>query len=300
MEFTKQPLKPFGEEILAIEVPTDLGLKTPLIFRCARLLQDNGCIDPAMRQLVELCFDEALTNAMLHGNRLNRQKKLRLRLFCDDKRWGAIIEDEGAGFALKDLPKPGVQDFTREAGRGILLMDSYLDRLLYSEKGNRVMMIRRRERGVAPAEVAQPARAAEEKEMLEFEEAAAPSARARAAAAPPPEFARATIVGDVAVIEVFETRLSDVNVDRFRKEVEKALAGCRSLVFDMARVNYISSVILSAFASFARALRPKGGAMKIAGAHPAVLAVLKASGFDKLLDPQPDRESALARLRAKS
>ena len=55
MEFTEQALEPFGKELLAIEIDTNLSYKMPLIFRLTRLLEQNECINPSMRQLAELC-----------------------------------------------------------------------------------------------------------------------------------------------------------------------------------------------------------------------------------------------------
>lgn len=306
MEFTKKTLEPFGEELLAVEIETNLSYKVPLIFRFSRLLQHKEYISPAMRQLAELCFDEALTNAMVHGNRMDPNKKVRAWLFCDDERWGAIIEDEGEGFRPEDVPELGAEDVLLEAGRGVLLMDGYLDSLLYSNGGRRVMMVRHRER----AEEAAPA----------VQEAAAPVTKEEPAPAPVQESApvagqqadlelleleeaevgraiKVTREGDVAVIEILDTRLSDVNVDTLRAEVEATVVDSKSLVFDMARVNYISSAILGAFAAFAKLVMPKGGRIKVCRVHPVVMTVFKSMRFERLVDPQPDVQAALDKLR---
>jgi anti-anti-sigma factor len=103
--------------------------------------------------------------------------------------------------------------------------------------------------------------------------------------------------GDVAVIEVFDERLSDTNVDRLRETVAEALQQSDSLLFDMSHVTYISSVILGAFAAFAKEVKPRGGAIKVCEVTHVVLEVLKSMRFDVLLDPQPDREAGLAKIR---
>jgi len=307
MEFTDKPLEPFGRELLDLEIETNLSYKQPLIFRMTRALESNECIDPARRELTELCFDEALTNAMVHGNELDPDKKVHTWVFCDEERWGAIIEDEGEGLDISEIPfeLEGEEDeLLRETGRGILLMDNYLDELLYNQKGNRLMMIRHREKGrprTAP-EVEQYVAPA----MLEFDmerEEEEPLAVAGVAPEALPqaeevEFAKVSHEpGDVAVIEVFDERLSDSNVDRFRGTVAEALKQSDSLLFDMSHVNYISSVILGAFASFAKEVKPRGGAIKVCTVNPVVMEVLKSMRFDVLLDPQPDVQSGLEKIR---
>ena len=313
MEFTSGPLAPFGTLLDKIEIATNLSLKMPLIFRLTRVLQENKCINPATRQLVELCFDEALTNAMVHGNQMDPSKMVVASVFCDQESWGAIIEDQGDGFSQEDLPSgEDAEDPLRETGRGILLMDGYLDALKYGGKGNQAMMVRHREAAEeVPVAQEEPAIVAPEMEdgMLVFVDEE-PEAAA-SAPAPGPDLAPATVAGeevggglallstdaDVAVIEILASRLSDANADRFKGVVSDVIASHALILVDMTRVEYISSVILGAFASFIKLLQPKSGKIKVCGATPVVVEVFRSMRFDKLLDLQSDREAGVAALR---
>jgi len=323
MEFTDKDLEPFGKELAAIEIENNLSYKMPLIFRLARLLQENKCVDPALRQLAELCFDEALTNAMVHGNAMDPSKKVRVWLFCDDAQWGAVIEDEGDGFSPEDVPAEGddeEDDLLRESGRGLLLMDNYLDGLLYNRAGNRLMMTRHREEGEEAPVPEEPVLAAPmEDGMLIFDEepeiagvadvpvgevTAQPGAEAEMAIAAEEEeeaieagVARIVKDGDVFVVDVLEERLSDQNVAAFRDAITGVIGEDSLILVDMSRVVYISSVILGAFAAIVKTLRAKGAKMKVCGAQSVVTEVFKSMRFDKLLDLQPDRESGVAKLR---
>jgi serine/threonine-protein kinase RsbW len=98
---------------------------------------------------------------MLHGNKLDPARKVRVILCADPERWGAIIEDEGDGFKPSDIPNPDdIETLLNETGRGIRLMDGYLDELIFNQQGNKVMMIRRRQPQSETAE--SPTVAAEE------------------------------------------------------------------------------------------------------------------------------------------
>jgi hypothetical protein len=93
----------------------------------------------------------------------------RVTVLCaDGERWGALVEDEGDGFDPSDIPDPDdLRTVLSETGRGIRLMDGYLDELLYNQKGNRLLMIRRRQ--------AQP-ETSEAPAVVEGEQPAAPAA----------------------------------------------------------------------------------------------------------------------------
>jgi len=307
MQVSTQPLAPFGRELLSVEVDTNLSHKAPLMFRLVHCLMEAGCVAPQRRELAELCFDEALTNAMLHGNALDPAKKVRVQLFCDEGRWGAIMEDEGQGFTPPPIAEePDEETLLADFGRGILVMDAYLDELLYSERGNRLLMVRSRDPEARPGQTpAAEAPAYQPPEALDFEEEPAAAAGALAKEGAPaaasaqesPTFAALRREGEVGVIEVLVDRLDDANVDKLRAEAGALAEDCRWLLFDLGPVRYISSVVLGAFAGLAKRLRPNGGGVRVCAAQPMVLEVLKAARFDRIVHPQPDQAAALEHLR---
>ncbi|MHC4592529.1 MAG: ATP-binding protein [Planctomycetota bacterium] len=299
MRFTEETLEPFGERLLTLEVESRLRYKMPTVLRLSRVLQERKCVRPSMKALAELCLDEALTNAIVHGNGRDPQRKVRVWLFCDDERWGAIVEDEGEGFAPEDVPQVDEGSPAEYARRGILLMDGYVDELLYSNGGRRVMLIRHREKEEgppAPAEEAPPAAAPEAEAAAAYTAEEFPSVLELEDAT----FGTITKVtkdGDIAIVEVTDKRLSGANVAVLREEVGAAIADSKSLVMDMRNVEYISSVVLGALAAFSKVLQPRGGRLKVCRAQPVVEGVLRSVRLDLLVDPQPTKAAALAKLR---
>ena len=82
MRFVEEETVSFGEKLLDLSIPTNLSYKAPLVFRLVNLLTDNGCVPQGIAAgRAELCLDEALSNAMVHGNKLNPDKKLMMQ-FC--------------------------------------------------------------------------------------------------------------------------------------------------------------------------------------------------------------------------
>jgi serine/threonine-protein kinase RsbW len=91
-----------------------------------------------------LCFDEALVNAIVHGNQRDPRRLVVVSLMISDRAWGVRIEDEGKGFSPASVPDPDAQEsLLLEHGRGILLMKSLLDEIHYYAGGSKVLLVKR-------------------------------------------------------------------------------------------------------------------------------------------------------------
>ena len=90
---------------------------------------------------IRLALEEALVNAIKHGNQMDRAKKVRIvyRLLPD--RFQVQITDDGAGFDPGDVPDPtAVENIERPCGRGLMLMRHYMTEVSFNERGNSVLM----------------------------------------------------------------------------------------------------------------------------------------------------------------
>ena len=57
-----------------------------------------------------------------------------------------VIRDEGDGFDASKVPDPGDPDvMEREGGRGLLLVQTFMDDVTFNQAGNQVTMVKRRE-----------------------------------------------------------------------------------------------------------------------------------------------------------
>ena len=102
---------------------------------------------------VKISLEEALINAIKHGNKLDPKKKVRVEASVSPLETEIIIEDEGPGFNRGNVPDPTAEEnLLKCSGRGILLMETYMDSVEYSKSGRRVRMIKRNAR---PAKKAQ-------------------------------------------------------------------------------------------------------------------------------------------------
>jgi serine/threonine-protein kinase RsbW len=90
---------------------------------------------------IKLALEEALVNAIKHGNQMDRTKKVRIayQLFADH--FEVQIADDGHGFDPNDVPDPtAFENLERPCGRGLMLMRHYMTEVAFNERGNGVNM----------------------------------------------------------------------------------------------------------------------------------------------------------------
>jgi serine/threonine-protein kinase RsbW len=95
---------------------------------------------------IKLALEEALINAIKHGNKLDPRKKVTVAAKVTPRRCEIQIEDQGPGFRRSGVPDPTAdENLLKCSGRGILLMEAYMDKVDWSRGGRRVKMIKRNE-----------------------------------------------------------------------------------------------------------------------------------------------------------
>jgi serine/threonine-protein kinase RsbW len=105
---------------------------------------------------IHLAAEEAITNAIVHGNRLDMAKKVHVS--CEVCRDRVLIEvtDEGEGFDPSQVPDCTLEErLSVPSGRGVMLIRSFMTRIAYNAKGNSVALEKRRD-AAEPAEPAAP------------------------------------------------------------------------------------------------------------------------------------------------
>ncbi len=77
---------------------------------------------------IGLSVREGMVNAVVHGNRYDANKKVRLSIAKTPEHLTIVIADEGEGFDFEGLPDPLAPDnLLRTSGRGIFLIRSFMD-----------------------------------------------------------------------------------------------------------------------------------------------------------------------------
>lgn len=81
-----------------------------------------------------LAITEATTNAIIHGNKNNQLKMVRIYVYVEGKTLTIKIKDEGKGFDPSIVPDPtDPENLLKDSGRGLYLMRVYMDGLTYNQ-----------------------------------------------------------------------------------------------------------------------------------------------------------------------
>jgi anti-sigma regulatory factor (Ser/Thr protein kinase) len=140
----------------ALEVHTwarsEIGLISPLVDWLMSLIAGSHCVF-GEEEFVELALREALSNAMLHGNRLDARKLVHVRCCCEcSKGVFIVVRDQGPGFDPNKVPDPlAVENLDSEHGRGIHLMKLAMDDISFEREGTEVQMRKAARKQETPA-----------------------------------------------------------------------------------------------------------------------------------------------------
>ena len=135
-----------GGSLLEVDawIPSDVKAISPLVDRLMRLIEGSHCII-GEEHAVELALREALSNAVVHGNRLDAHKLVHVRCRCKvGKGISLIVSDQGQGFDAQNVPDSvAAEKLEAEHGRGIRLMKFVMDEVSFQQRGTEVHMCKR-------------------------------------------------------------------------------------------------------------------------------------------------------------
>lgn len=107
-------------------------------------LRQSGYADREILDVVQ-ALEEAVVNAIRHGNQCDCRKRLRIAFCVGNDCFEVCVEDEGKGFNPDSVPSPlDVERLEMPCGRGLLMMRHYMSEVRHLSPGNAVVMVKRR------------------------------------------------------------------------------------------------------------------------------------------------------------
>jgi serine/threonine-protein kinase RsbW len=98
---------------------------------------------------ISLAFIEAVSNAIKHGNENNPEETVQISFRMDQDKLAISVKDCGSGFDLECVEDPlDPENLMKPCGRGIFLMRSLMDRVIYSideDCGTEVQLVKYRD-----------------------------------------------------------------------------------------------------------------------------------------------------------
>jgi serine/threonine-protein kinase RsbW len=135
--------KPASGSLLEIDawIPSEMKAISPLVDRLMRLIEGSHCVS-GHEHNVHLALQEAVTNAVVHGNRMDAHKLVQIRCRCElGNGVSIIVRDQGQGFDPNAVPDSlAAENLQAEHGRGIHLMKLVMDTVSFERGGTEVRM----------------------------------------------------------------------------------------------------------------------------------------------------------------
>ena len=117
-------------------IPSDLNYVIGINYHISNLLKEFGYPPQDTRVNIPLACDEAITNAIVHGNESDPGKKVNIQIYISPNRFRIRVRDEGKGFKLEDVSNPTRGEaLLRASGRGVYLMRNIMDSVEFKEGG---------------------------------------------------------------------------------------------------------------------------------------------------------------------
>lgn len=127
-----------------IDLPSERGASRIVMDDLLEQLGIHGW-SPSDIFSIHLAAEEAIVNAIIHGNKLDPSKKVHVSCLISVDLARIEVTDEGSGFDPGSVPDCTLADrLEMPGGRGVMLMRTFMTRLEYSDRGNRVLMEKQR------------------------------------------------------------------------------------------------------------------------------------------------------------
>ena len=125
-----------GRPAYTCSFPSTDPEKTKAREKILDYLVNNSIITEKDLFWCRLVLDEAMANAVIHGNNSDPGTSVTVRIFFNGKELTVYVADQGNGFQDSEVPSSEDSDaLSREHGRGVELIHHYMDRVVYYSGG---------------------------------------------------------------------------------------------------------------------------------------------------------------------
>jgi serine/threonine-protein kinase RsbW len=136
-------LLPFLHERIDLKLPSDFAYLDGVLDYLNERLLKFGIVNPGDSEVL-VALDEAIVNAIKHGNKCDPRKAVHILAELSSEGARFKVGDEGLGFSRDMVPDPTCPSRLLEpTGRGLLLINELMDEVRYNECGNQLEMFKR-------------------------------------------------------------------------------------------------------------------------------------------------------------
>jgi len=132
----------FFKMIIKYKINSDLKNILPVTLEIFQKLKSQGVKEDILFD-VRLCLEEALVNAIKHGNKKDKKKLVYIAVKFINHIIEIIVKDQGKGFDYKNIPSPTKgKNIKKPSGRGIFLIKKLMDGVRFSNGGSTIKMVK--------------------------------------------------------------------------------------------------------------------------------------------------------------
>lgn len=125
-------------ELYTLQLPSKLESINQLELLIEELADKYKISDDVFANMMT-CLNEAVMNAILHGNKQNEGKMVIVNAEADAKRIIWTVTDEGEGFDYNHLPDPTApENLENLTGRGVFILKQLADQCIFNSRGNEI------------------------------------------------------------------------------------------------------------------------------------------------------------------
>ncbi len=128
-----------SEELYTLQIPSKIE-SIAMVEGFLEELCNTYKVSPETYANIMTAMNEAVVNAIIHGNSNNFQKKVYINLDVQNrKRFVFTVADEGPGFDYNKISDPTLaENLELGGGRGIFIIKHLADQVIFNESGNQL------------------------------------------------------------------------------------------------------------------------------------------------------------------
>jgi serine/threonine-protein kinase RsbW len=129
--------KDYTEELMLYSSFEEMDKLEPFVTQ----LKEQLSLSEEQYNQILLPLSEAVSNAIIHGNDQDPNKKVTVEAQCSGSTLEISVSDEGPGFDPLSLPEPlKEENLLNKSGRGVYLIKQYADEVIFSKGGAKITM----------------------------------------------------------------------------------------------------------------------------------------------------------------
>ncbi len=100
-------------------------------------------LDEDLKSKLQLVLSEAVTNGIVHGNKLNADKNVEVEadVSTEENQIIFTVTDQGEGFDFKKRTNPlSEENLLKTGGRGLFIIEEMADKVQYEDEGRKVII----------------------------------------------------------------------------------------------------------------------------------------------------------------